>query len=68
MNIIIILYYCVPFKAFLIYTHVRFSRDSYNVVALDFLGHGESPSPHQPALYTVDEVVIDTCLEGMVSM
>ena len=27
-----------------------------NVVAFDFLGHGDSPSPNQPELYTIDEV------------
>ena len=28
-----------------------------NVVAFDFLGHGESPHPHQPDLYTANEVI-----------
>ena len=27
-----------------------------NVVAFDFLGHGESPRPHQSELYTANEV------------
>lgn len=29
-----------------------------NVVALDFLGHGDSPKPDRPDLYTADEVSI----------
>ena len=27
-----------------------------NIVAFDFLGHGESPRPHQSELYTANEV------------
>ena len=27
-----------------------------NIVAFDFLGHGDSPRPNQPELYTADEV------------
>ena len=27
-----------------------------NIVAFDFLGHGESPHPHQSELYTANEV------------
>lgn len=29
---------------------------SVNIVAFDFLGHGESPRPNQPELYTAEEV------------
>lgn len=29
-----------------------------NIVAFDFLGHGDSPRPNQPELYTADEVSI----------
>ena len=29
-----------------------------NVVAFDFLGHGDSPSPDQPGLYTIDQVCV----------
>lgn len=29
-----------------------------NVVAFDFLGHGDSPRPNQPELYTADEVFV----------
>ena len=35
-------------------------RCSYNVVALDFLGHGDSPAPNEPRLYTADEVGINS--------
>ena len=33
------------------------SRYRADVVAFDFLGHGDSPSPDQPNLYTEDEVL-----------
>ena len=29
---------------------------SANVVSFDFLGHGDSPAPNNPELYTADEV------------
>ena len=29
-----------------------------DIIALDFLGHGDSPRPNQPELYTADEVRI----------
>lgn len=30
--------------------------DRVNIVAFDFLGHGDSPKPDQPDLYTANEV------------
>ena len=27
-----------------------------DIVAVDYLGHGDSPSPNEPNLYTADEV------------
>ena len=38
---------------------------SYNVVALDFLGHGGSPSPNQPRLYTVNEVDLAIAIKSV---
>ena len=36
-----------------------------NVVAFDFLGHGDSPSPNQPELYTIDQVCVAVRCHGM---
>lgn len=38
-----------------------------NIVAFDFLGHGESPRPHQPELYTVNEVTTSTKVNAAIA-
>lgn len=35
---------------------MKFFNHRADVVAIDFLGHGDSPAPNNPQMYTADEV------------
>ena len=53
-----VVYLLTIYDTLLLVPMLYLSMHRINIVAFDFLGHGDSPRPNQPELYTADEVSI----------
>ena len=51
-----VVYLLTIYDTLLLVPILYLSMHRINIVAFDFLGHGDSPRPNQPELYTADEV------------